>query len=292
MEKQEFSTNGPQRQKKVSNFLQPSDKRFFGAEEWMELFRQIRFLWRAIHSVKASTKICEACKARFGISVSDQDKLWALHFSTAHQECKIDNHRYRGENRVMKFAIKTISQEPTDHSSDRYFYMMDPSNSRAGNNAFTITFPDLNSSIVPVPYCQEFSVFASLERKPILPQPKDLNNLIRGIDLTKSNADLLTSQLKQWNLLDEIMNFTVQRKLHNNFFQLLHQLKWTMSLAQRGQPESLVTRLNLFIDRSSRSQKEVLLHNGNKYPSLPPGSLSVPQIGLQQLKDFAGCLEV
>jgi hypothetical protein len=46
---------------------------------------------------------------------------------------------------------------------------------------------------------------------------KDLNDLIRDVDLTKSNAELLTSRLKQWNLLDESVQVTDQRKRHQAF---------------------------------------------------------------------------
>ncbi|KAG8239185.1 hypothetical protein J437_LFUL018925 [Ladona fulva] len=49
---------------------------------------------------------------------------------------------------------------------------------------------------------------------------------------------------------------------------------------------------HLFIDSSSGSEKDVLLHNGIKYLSLPSVSLSITQRGLQQQQDLAGCLEV
>ncbi|KAG8226103.1 hypothetical protein J437_LFUL006732 [Ladona fulva] len=44
----------------------------------------------------------------------------------------------RGEKRVLKFAIQRIWQEPTDHSNDCYFCVVDP-NYRTGKNAFAIT---------------------------------------------------------------------------------------------------------------------------------------------------------
>ena len=43
------------------------------------------------------------------------------------------------------------------------------------------------------------------------PNQKDVSDLIRDLGLTKSNAELMTSRLKQWNLLDESVQVTDQR---------------------------------------------------------------------------------
>src|SRR6218665_1649659 len=59
------------------------------------------------------------------------------------------------------------------------------------------------------------------ERRPYFPNQKDVNDLIRDLGLTKSNAEFLISRLKQWNLLDESVQVTDQRKRHetiSNFF--------------------------------------------------------------------------
>ena len=55
------------------------------------------------------------------------------------------------------------------------------------------------------------------ERRPYFPNQKDINDLIRDLGLTKSNAELLTSSLKQWNLLDESVQVTDQIKRHQTF---------------------------------------------------------------------------
>ncbi|XP_058862618.1 uncharacterized protein LOC131704953 [Acipenser ruthenus] len=77
-------------------------------------------------SVEASAKMCEAYKAYFGMPVGDQDKPWAPHFSCEHCKKTLEGW-YRGEKRAMKFAIPRIWREPTDHSSNCYFCMVDPS---------------------------------------------------------------------------------------------------------------------------------------------------------------------
>ena len=55
------------------------------------------------------------------------------------------------------------------------------------------------------------------ERRPYFPNQKDIDDLIRDLGLTKSNAELLTSSLKQWNLLDESVQVTDQIKRHQTF---------------------------------------------------------------------------
>ena len=89
----------------------------------------------------------------------------------------------------------------------------------------SIVYPGLLSSIAPVPLCSELPVptlskreqssseensnpeedevldpdygSEAEERNPYYPNQKDLNDQIRDLDLTKFNAELLTSRLKQ-----------------------------------------------------------------------------------------------
>ncbi|KAL7875155.1 hypothetical protein SRHO_G00061250 [Serrasalmus rhombeus] len=179
--------------------------------------------------------MCEAYKAYFGMPVGDQDKPWAPHFTCEHCKKTLEGW-YRGEKRAMHFAVPRIWREPTDHSTNCYFCMVDPSKRRTGKNATPVTYPDIPSSIAPsielpvptppdraTPPSEEssrsdtqedvedhdFSSCADEERKPYYPNQKDLNDLIRDLGLTKSNAELLTSRLKQWNLLDESVQVTM-----------------------------------------------------------------------------------
>ncbi|XP_076361754.1 uncharacterized protein LOC143252858 isoform X2 [Tachypleus tridentatus] len=141
---------------------------------------------------------------------------------------------YRGEKSAMKFVIPRIWHEPTDHSSNCYFWMVDPSKCQASKNASAIMYLNLLSSIAPVPHCPELLVptlpkrkqpfskesskseeevdvedpdynfrGAAGERNTYYPNQRDLNDLIRDLGLTKLDAELLTSRLKEWDLLDE-----------------------------------------------------------------------------------------
>ncbi|XP_066451739.1 uncharacterized protein [Eleutherodactylus coqui] len=181
-------------------------------------------------SVQASQRMCEAYKAYFGMPVGDQDKTWAPHFICENCKRTLEGW-YRGEKRAMRFAIPRIWREPTDHTSNCYFCMVDPSKRRSGKNAQPVVYPDIPSSIAQVPHSSEFPVptppaakkqlrsyessqsdseeneaadltDTAADRVPYFPNQHDLNDLIRDLGLTKSNAELLTSRLKQWNLLD------------------------------------------------------------------------------------------
>ena len=201
----------------------------------------------------------------------------------------------------MKFAIPRIWREPTDQSSNCFFCMVDPSKRRAGKNVPAIVYPDIPSSIAPVQHSPELPVptptkieqpssedsvseeevvhseysGAAEERTQYYPNQKDLNDLVRDLGLTKSNAELLPSRLKQWNLLDDSVLVSIQRKRHQSFsvfftFQdglcFFHDV--TSLFGAVGIPCN-PSEWRLFIDSSSRSLKAVLLHKGNIYLSLP-----------------------
>jgi len=71
---------------------------------------------------------------------------------------------YRGEKRAMMFAIPRIWRQPTDHSINCYFCMMDHTKRRTGKNAPQIVYPDIPSYIAPVPHCPELPVPTPLKR--------------------------------------------------------------------------------------------------------------------------------
>ena len=205
----------------------------------------------------------------------------------------------------MKFAIPRIWREPTNHTNDCCFCMVDPSKRRTGKNAPAYVYPSIPSSIAPVPHSDQLPVpistrcqdpvladesttdedditidgyvlnFNLEEKKPYYPNQKDLNDLITGLSLTKSNAELLTSRLKQWNLLDDSVQITEQRKRHqsfSSFFTMQNAICFCNNVSglffSIGIP-CIPNEWRLFIGSSSKSLKAVQPHNGNKYPYLP-----------------------
>ena len=53
------------------------------------------------------------------------------------------------------------------------------------------------------------------------PNQHEMDNLIRDMRLTKENAELLTSRLKEWRLLDPTCKVSKYRKRHLNFEHFL-----------------------------------------------------------------------
>ena len=110
--------------------------------------------------------------------------------------------------------------------------------------------------------------------KPHWIMQEDLNDLARDLYLSKQQSELLASRLKQWNLVPEdvrVTSFRNQNKDLASFFNIENKLCYCtnipglfMSLGLPPNPSDW----RLFIDSSKQSLKGVLLHNGNKYPSI------------------------
>ena len=191
----------------------------------------------------------------------------------------------------MKFAIPRIWRQPTDHAGNCYFCMVDPTKRRTGKNAPQIVYPDIPSSIAPVTHCPELPIptppkrdqpssgdssksdsqedirdpdygftDAVEERRPYFPNQKYINDLIRDLGLTKSNDELLTSRLKQWNLLDESVQVTDLRKRHRTFYNFFSQQD---GLCFCNNMAGLFETIGITCNPSE------WLHNGNNCPSLP-----------------------
>ncbi|CAG9576915.1 unnamed protein product [Danaus chrysippus] len=200
----------------------------------------------------------------------------------------------------MKFAVPRIWREPTNHISDCYFCLVNPRKRRAGKNAKKIQYPELPSTTAPVPHSEHFPVpsrsnlkeelplsqdcsssegseflIKSVSVEPHLINSEEFNDLVRDLNLPKIKAEILASRLKQWNLLKQDVNISDQRKRHeifSGFFTKKDGLCYCNDV--KGLFDAIgipcvSSEWRLFIDSSTKSLKAVLLHNGNKFPSLP-----------------------
>jgi hypothetical protein len=103
-----------------------------------------------------------------------------------------------------------------------------------------------------------------------------LNNLVRDLGLTKEKSEILGSRLKGKNLLAPGTTFYWFRNSEKEFqifFRMEGQLVFCCDISalihQLGEETYDPNDWPLFIDSSKRSLKAVLLHNGNKFASIP-----------------------
>ena len=209
----------------------------------------------------------------------------------------------RGSRKCMPFAVPRIWREPTDHLNDCYFCMVDISKYRKTSDKKSVVYPSIPSSIAPVPHSDDLPIpfppageamdegceegddvtgdddwrceDSSSDSDPHFPNQQEIDDLVRDLGLTKSKAELLTSRLKQWNLLDPKCRVSASRTRHAayaRFYASHRSLCYCMSVNALFDEIDVIhvpEHWRLFIDSSSRSLKAVLLHNGNIYPSIP-----------------------
>ena len=203
-----------------------------------------------------------------------------------------------------------VWREPQNHADDCYFCLTNITGFNASSRK-KIKYPNLRSTLRPVPHSDDLPVptppvnkdllsssdeempsredsaesisFKDIEstysgtsgNEPHWITQEDLNDLTRDLYLSKQQSELLTSQLKQWNLVQEDVRITSFRNRNKDlvsFFNMENKLCYCtnipglfMSLGLPHNPSDW----RLFINSSKRSLKGVLLHNGNKYPSIP-----------------------
>ena len=107
----------------------------------------------------------------------------------------------------------------------------------------------------------------------------DLYDLTRDLNLSKESSQPLGSRLREKNLLAPETKFYWYRERAREFRQFFTtqrvlSLVYCNSIADLMKSmghDYINTEWRFFIDSSSRSLKAVLLHNGNKYYSIPIG---------------------
>ena len=248
------------------------------------------------YTIVEGNLFCSAYKAYFGVQVGDQDKSWAPQMVCRSCLSTLELW-YRGEKWKLKFGMPRIWREPTDHTNNCYFCMVVMTSHDRGKKTDMFNYLDLPSSLCPMIHCQELpvphlplvitrddSTTSSNETEdachvfvaddtqaiPYFPNQAKLNDLIRDLGLAKLKTELLTSRLKQWNLLDESCRVTKQRQRHDIFSQYFtlnekvcycHDIN---GLFEKTEFPYDPSDWRLFMDSSTRSLKAVLLHNGNK----------------------------
>ena len=122
------------------------------------------------------------------------------------------------------------------------------------------------------------SVFESSSSVPEQFKQEELSNLIRDLNLSKEAAEILASRLKNKNCLGTGASITFYRTRKNELLphfsekkELLYCKDIEGLLLKMGVSRYRAQKWRLFIDNSKRNSKCVLLHNSNRYVSLPIG---------------------
>ena len=173
-------------------------------------------------------------------------------------------------------------------------------------NKHCVQYPDIPSAIRPVPHGPSLPVpkpdvaiksssesesdntydrtegveyWSEENDRPLPLTQADLNDLTRDLNLSKESSQLLSSRLREEHLLASETTFYWYREREREFRQFFTTQR-DLSLVYCNNIADLMksmghdyinTKWRLFIDSSSRSRKAVLLHNGNKYSSIPIG---------------------
>lgn len=254
------------------------------------------------------TPLIKKCYQRyFGCQVGDFDKNWAP--NTCCVSCVRLLTRWKNGTHHMPFAIPMIWREPKDHFTDCYFCLTNIKGITS-KTKYTVKYPNLQSAIRPVLHNAEFPVpvyadttlsdndnsdsdltqihndsdenkndptyeASSCSSEPYFPNQQDLNDLIRDLNLSKQQAEVLTSRLKGWNLLQKDVRICSYRSRHSVFKDCFSEENGIVfckdiclvmeTLGHQHRPDEW----RLFIDSSKVSLKAVLLHIGNELPSIP-----------------------
>jgi len=103
----------------------------------------------------------------------------------------------------------------------------------------------------------------------------DLNDIVRDLNLSKKQAKLLGSRFKGWNLMRQDTKVCFYHGHHEEFKDIFFQEDSVVfcndvcSIMEVPGHEFNPDQRRLFVDSSKVGLKVVLLHNGNKFPSVP-----------------------
>ena len=207
------------------------------------------------------------------------------------------------KRKSIGFAVPMGWREQANHVNDCYFCMTNVTgfSSKGKGN---IEYPDLPSAIRPIPHSADLppplftflpelvdepvsstSEESSLEddcynpladKSPILITQAFLNDLVRDLNLPKESAEVLGLRLQHNNLLAPNTTYSWYRRREKYLVQhfcMDETFVYCHNVAGRLQAMGCVydpTEWRLFID-SSKASLKCVLHNGNRYASIPIG---------------------
>lgn len=190
--------------------------------------------------------------------------------------------------------------EPLNHTDDCYFCLTKVKGF-SRKNKYRVVYPDLSTTRKPISTknddLEDFTEdiqFNTSSSTSSSPSPDgstcsfdfyeghpitqhELNNLVRELNLSKEKSQLLGSRLREKGALSADCTFRWYEHREKEFLPFFTQEEDLvyccniLGLIAKFEINYKSSEWRLFIDSSKRSLKVVLLHNGNKLPSIPIG---------------------
>jgi len=188
--------------------------------------------------------------AYFKVMVVDQNKPWAPHIVC--KPCVEHLRQWTNKSREsLRFAIPMVWREPKDPCNDCYFCAVKTKGINRKNRN-SLTYPNLNTAIRPVPHSEELPVpvseglpqlessLSSEEEDISIDSDKtladndfppsllssqlfsqgELNDLARDLNLSMESSELLASRVKEKNLLKRVLSSPFTGNVIKNSFHI------------------------------------------------------------------------
>jgi hypothetical protein len=268
-----------------------------------------------------TNKVKQLYNLYFGCAIGNQDKIWAPHVCCV--RCSSGLYSWFKTGRGLPFGIPMVWREQHDHLSDCYFCAFSTNGIHVKHRK-KLCYPNLASANRPVPHSLQLPVpvppsslpnsstqssclsddtndslvypgHLSSSAQHIITQ-SELNDLVRDLNLTKTQSELLASRLQGWNLLHTHAKVSFFRKRTSNLAELFSMngelcfCNDIPALFNQFGIEYDKQEWRLFIDASKTSIKAVLLHNGNVYPSVPVSYSVTMKENYQNMKEILRCI--
>jgi hypothetical protein len=142
--------------------------------------------------------------------------------------------------------------------------------------------------------CDPTFAGASSSNESHLLTQRDLNDIVHDLKLSKKQAELLGSRLKGWNLLRQNTKVCFNSGRHEEFKDFFSQqddvvfCNYVCSVVEVLGHEFNPDQWRLFIESSKVSLKVVLLHNRNKFPSVPLAHAANMKESYESMKPLLG----
>lgn len=215
----------------------------------------------------------------------------------------------------MKFDTPMVWRQPFSHTDDCYFCL---SKKKGVGRNLTWEYADVESVMPPVPHSTDTSYpvnsgsvqkseessapeSSESEFQPRIEQQRlsqaELNDWVRDFGLSKEKSEIFASRMKERGFVSPDVKTSIYRNRHKQFakyYTKRHDICFCSNILGLFEELNEVhnpTEWRLFIDSNKQSLKAVLLHNGNKKPSIPIAHAANSKEDYDTMDTLLKCIE-